>query len=78
MKKIFQSISGNNTLMYKKSPFFFLAFMCGSVFNSNRYNKKKICPICQSVRKYISASSFILLGFMEITKHLIQMKRLKL
>lgn len=77
MKKIFQSISGNNTLMYKKSLFFF-AFMCGSVFNSNRYNKKKICSICQSVRKYISASSFILLGFMEITKHLIQMKSLKL
>jgi len=76
MEKIFQSISGNNTLMYKRS--LFLASLCGSVFNSNSYNKKKNCPICQSVRKYISASSIILLGFMEITKHLIQMKRLKL
>lgn len=39
MEKIFQSISGNNTLMYKRS--LFLASLCGSVFNSNSYNKKK-------------------------------------
>lgn len=50
MEKIFQSISGNNTLMYKKS--LFLASLCGSVFNSNSYNKEKNLPylsICQEI-----------------------------
>lgn len=36
----------------------------------------KSCPICQSVMKYISASSLHAPG--EIAKHLIQLKRLKL
>lgn len=76
MEKIFQSISGNNTLMYKKSLFWHLYVVVFSI--PIAIIRKKICPICQSVRKYISASSIILLGFMEITKHLIQMKRLKL